>query len=343
MKMMFKRALAPLMAAGLMMTAGVALAAEIGSHSFKIAVVQVKEHPFSMGAQKFADIVAEKSGGKMKSKIFPGGTLGGDAQVISSLQGGTIDMTVVSTGLLSTMIKEYGVFYLPLMFDDVRVADAVVDGPVGTKLLEKLPEKGLVGLGYWEHGYRDTTNSKHPITKWEDMQGLKIRVIQIPIFVDIFNGVGANAVPMPFTELYTALEQKAVDGQETALPTIETAKFDEVQKYLTTTHHVYDPLVVLFSKKTWDKLSADERQILTDAAKEATPYQRELNRQREVEMLKAVQAKGMVVTDMSKEERARMRQHLQPVTDKYTQEVGADLVKEIFAEIDKARSQLAAK
>src|SRR5687768_8540683 len=97
--------------------------------------------------------------------------------------------------------------------------------PVGTKLLEKLPEKGLIGLGYWEHGYRDTTNSKHPITKWEDMQGLKIRVIQIPIFVDIFNGVGANAVPMPFTELYTALEQKAVDGQETALPTIETSKF----------------------------------------------------------------------------------------------------------------------
>jgi TRAP-type C4-dicarboxylate transport system substrate-binding protein len=148
---------------------------------------------------------------------------------------------------------------------------------------------------------------------------------------------------MPFTELYTALEQKAVDGQETALPTIETAKFDEVQKYLTTTHHVYDPLVVLFSKKTWDKLSADEQKILTDAVRQATPYQRELNRQREVEMIKNVQAKGMVVTDMSKEERARMREHLQPVTDKYTAEVGADLVKEIHAEIEKARAQLAAK
>ena len=160
MKTMFKSALAPLVAAGLLLSAGAAWAAEIGSHSFKIAVVQAKEHPFSMGAQKFADIVAEKSGGKMKAKVFSGGTLGGDAQVISSLQGGTIDVTMVSTGLLSTMIKEYGVFYLPLLFDDVRVADAVMDGPVGTKLLEKLPEKGLIGLGYWDLGFRHVTNSR---------------------------------------------------------------------------------------------------------------------------------------------------------------------------------------
>ena len=166
-------------------------------------------------------------------------------------------------------------------------------------------------------------------------RGFKVTIQKLDPYINIDPG---TLNPYEHGECYVT-----VDGQETALPTIETAKFDEVQKYLTTTHHVYDPLVVLFSKKTWDKLSADERQILTDAAKEATPYQRELNRQREVEMLKAVQAKGMVVTEMSKEERARMRQHLQPVTDKYTQEVGADLVKEIFAEIDKARAQLAAK
>ena len=343
MNRILKLAMVNLVAAGLLLSASASYAADIKDRNLKIALAQVKDHPFSLGAQKFADLVRDKSDGKIKFKLFPGATLGGDAQVISSLQGGTIDMTVVSTGLLSTMIKEYGVFYLPLIFDDVREADAVVDGPVGQKLLGRLPEKGLVGLGYWEHGYRDTTNSKRPVTKWEDLQGLKIRVIQIPIFVDIFNGLGANAVPLPFPELYTALETGAVDGQETALPTIETAKLDEVQKYLTTTHHVYDPLVVIFSKKTWDKLSEDERKILTDAAKEATPYQRELNRQREIQMIESVKAKGMTVTDMTKEERARMREHLKPVTEKYTKEVGEDLAKEVHAEIDKARVSLAGK
>ena len=338
-----KLAIAHLAAAGLLLSMGAGHAADVKERSLKIALAQVKEHPFSLGAQKFADLVAEKSGGKIKSKLFPGATLGGDAQVISSLQGGTVEATVVSTGLLSTMIKEYGVFYLPLIFDDVREADAVVDGPVGRKLLDRLPDKGLIGLAYWEHGYRDMTNNKRPVAKWEDMQGLKIRVIQIPIFVDIFNGLGANAVPMPFPELYTALEQGAVDGQETALPTIETAKFDEVQKYLSTTHHVYDPLVVLFSKKTWDRLSDDERRILAEAARETAPYQRQLNREREVRMLESVKAKGMVVTDLSREERARMREHLKPVTEKYTSEVGAELVEELYGEIAKARAGLAGK
>jgi tripartite ATP-independent transporter DctP family solute receptor len=336
-------AIANLVAVGLLLPMGAGHAADVQEHSMKIALAQVKDHPFSLGAQKFADLVSQKSDGKMTFKLFPGASLGGDAQVISSLQGGVIDVTVVSTGLISTMIKEYGVFYLPQVFEDVREADAVMDGPVGQKLLAKLPEQGLIGLAYWEHGYRDVTNSKHAVAKWEDLQGLKIRVIQIPIFIDIFNGLGANAVPMPFPEVYTALEQGAVDGQETALPTIETSKFDEVQKYLSTTHHVYDPLVVLFSKKKWDALSEDERQILAEAAKEATPYERQLNREREVKMLESVKTKGMTVTEFSRDERVRMREQLKPVTEKYTRELGAELVQEFYGEIAKARASLAGK
>ena len=337
MNVSFRRALVSLLAMNLLLPLGTSRAADIKDRNLRIAVVQVKEHPFSMGAQKFADLVNQKSGGKMKAKVFTGGTLGGDAQVISSLQGGTIDVTVVSTGLLQGMATEFGLFYLPLVFEDVREADAVLDGPLGQKLLDKLPEKRLIGLCYWEHGYRNVTNSKREIAKWEDIQGMKIRVIQIPIFVDIFNGLGANAVPMPFTELYTALEQKAVDGQENALATIETAKFNEVQKYLSTTRHVYDPLVVLFSKKTWDQLSPDERKIVADAAIEARPYQRKLNREREAQILKEMASKGMVVTDVTPQERVRMREHLKPVTEKYTKEFGEPLVKELNAEIAKAR------
>jgi TRAP-type transport system periplasmic protein len=343
MNIFSKLTVANLVAVGLLFPMGAGHAADVQERSMKIALAQVKDHPFSLGAQKFADVVSEKSDGKINFKLFTGAVLGGDVQVVSSLQGGVIDATVVSTGLLSTMIKEYGIFYLPQIFDDVREADAVMDGSVGQKLLAKLQDKGLIGLAYWEHGYRDVTNSKRPVAKWEDLQGLKIRVIQIPIFIDIFNGLGANAVPMPFPEVYTALEQGAVDGQETALPTIETSKFDEVQQYLSTTHHVYDPLVVLFSKKTWDALSDDERRILTEAAKETTPYQRQLNREREVKMLEDVKTKGMTVTEFSPEERVRMREQLKPVTEKYKQELGAELVEELYGEIAKARASLAGK
>lgn len=311
--------------------------AEVREQSFRFASVQSAEHPFSRGAKRFAELVAEKSGGKMKAKLFAGGTLGGDAQVISSLQGGTVDATFVSTGLLAPMNKEFGVYYLPMAFDSAQVADQVVDGPFGRKLLDKLPEHGLVGLAYWEHGFRSITNSKRPITKWEDIQGLKLRAIQIPIFVDIYNTLGANAVPMPFTELYTALESKAVDGQDNALPTIESARFDEVQKHLSLTRIVYDPLVVLFSKKTWDRLNADEQKVLGEAAREATLYQRRLNREREVAMVKAAPAKGMTVNELSEAERARLREQLKPVTEKYSKELDAALLNEFWAEIDKAR------
>ncbi|WP_298232991.1 TRAP transporter substrate-binding protein [uncultured Azohydromonas sp.] len=307
-------------------------------YSLKIASAQTADHPFSVGAQKFADLMSAKSSGRIKAKLFPGATLGGDAQVISSLQGGTIDITVVSTGLLSTMNKDFAVYYLPMVFNDAREADAVVDSPFGKKLLDKLPEKGLVGLAYWEHGFRNVTNSKRPITKWEDFQGLKFRVIQIPIFVDIYTTLGANAVPMPFPELYTALEQKAVDGQETALPTIATANFAEVQKYLSTTRIVYDPLVVLISKKTWDRMSPQDQKIVADAAQEATDYERKLNREREAAMLKESPAKGMAVNDVPQAERERMRERLKPVTEKFAKQIDPVLLAEFMSEVAKARN-----
>lgn len=312
-------------------------ATEIKEYSLKIASAQTAEHPFSLGATKFAELMAAKSEGKIKAKLFPGATLGGDAQVISSLQGGTVDFTIVSTGLLSTMNKDFAVYYLPMAFNEAKEADAVVDGPFGQKLLAKLPEKGLVGLTYWEHGFRNVTNSKRPITKLEDFQGLKLRVIQIPIFVDIYNGLGANAVPIPFPELYTALEQKAVDGQETALSTIDTANLAEVQRFLSNTRIVYDPLVVLISKKTWDRMNTDEQKIVVDSAKEATAYERKTNREREAAMLSVSPAKGMAVNDVAAGERDRIRDHLKPVTEKYSKLIDPTVLAEFMSEVTKAR------
>lgn len=315
----------------------VALADEIRDQKFRFASVQVADHPFSQGAKKFAELIEKNSNGKMKAKLFAGGTLGGDAEVISSLQGGVIDATFVSTGLIAPMDENFGIFYLPMVFDSSEEADKVVDSEFGQKMLDRLQSQGLVGLTYWEHGFRESSNSKRPITKLEDYQGLKLRVIQIPIFVDIYKALGVNPVPISFSEVYTALEQKAIDGQETALPTFKSAKFDEVQKYLSQTQIVYDPLVVLFSKATWDKLNADEQKVIQESAIEATEYQRDLNR-KTINSVVEGSREGFTVNQMSQEERQRMRDHLKPVIDTYTKNLDPVIVEEFWTEVNKAKA-----
>ena len=314
-------------------------AQNVGSRTFRVAYVQAKDHPHGLGAQRFADLVQQKSGGKMKVTTFGSGTLGGDAQVISSLQGGTIDMTMVSPGLLVGLEKEYALLDLPFLFNNYQEVDAVLDGPVGKKLLEKLPAKGLIGLGYWDHGFRNVTNSKRPILKLEDLAGLKIRVIQIAQFIEMFNTLGANAVPMSFTELYTALETKTVDGQENPLATVEASKFYEVQKFASLTQHVYNPLVTIFSKKTWDRLSPDERKIIQDAANEAGAYERKVSRETNEKAAEVLKGKGMAVNPIAPQEIERMREKVKPVTDKFVKEGGEALAQEIYAEIAKVRGK----
>jgi tripartite ATP-independent transporter DctP family solute receptor len=328
-----------LILAGSMMLTGVSHAADIKERTLKFAFVQMMDNHWGAGAKKFADVVSEKSGGKIKIRLYPNGVLGGDIQTISALQGGTLDISMMGAGVLVGVVKEYVLFDLPFLFNSPQEADAALDGPPGQKLLAKLPEKGLVGLSYWEHGFRSLTNSRKPVEKWEDIQGLKIRVIQAPLYLDLFNTVGANAVPMPLPELYTALETGTVDGQENPLVSIESSKFYEVQKYLSTTRHVYNPLLVMFSKKTWDKLSEDERKLMQEAADEVKPYQRQVHRDMEAKVLATLKGHGMTVTEVSEAERERMREKVKPVTEKYTREAGEELVNEMYAEIEKVRSQ----
>jgi tripartite ATP-independent transporter DctP family solute receptor len=331
--------LASFVAWSLLFLAGAGYAADIKERSLKVGFVQAKDHPQGVSLEKFAEAVSRNSEGKIKIRIFGDGTLGGDAAVISSLQGGTVEMTLVATGLLTGHVKDFGIFDLPFLFNDYKEADAVLDGPIGKKLLEKLPEKGLVGLTYWDHGFRNLTNSRRPIAKAEDIQGLKIRVLQLPIHIDMFNTLGANAVPMPFPELYTALETKAVDGQENTFSSIETSKFDEVQKYVSTTNHVYQPLILLFSKKIWDQLSGDERKILLDAAAEVQPEVRKLSRDANVKALENLKAKGMIVTAVAPDTITQMREKLKPVTEKHAKQLGEALVNEMHAEIEKVRGR----
>ncbi|QRF56438.1 TRAP transporter substrate-binding protein [Variovorax paradoxus] len=317
--------------------AGVADAQNIQERNFKFAFVNQKEHPQGMGAQRFAEIVEKKSGGKMKVKLFASGVLGGDAAVISSLQGGTVDLTMAIPGLLSGMAKEFSLFDLPFLFNNEKEADVVLDGPVGRKLLDKLPEKGLIGLTYFEHGFRNVTNSRRPVARMEDLQGLRLRVMQIPVMIDAFGALGANPSPLPLPEVYTALEQRAVDGQENPYSLVEASKYYEVQRYGSDTRHAFNPVVLLFSKKVWDRLSEDERMILRDAARETQPFQRAANRDVNARAAEFLKSKGMVLTEFSAQERERLRDKLKPVTDKYVRQIDPALTQELFSELGKVR------
>ena len=336
-----KPALKRIAAAVLIAVAGVssALAADIKERNIKFPIVNQIDHPQGIGAKKFAELVEQKSGGKMKVKIYPGGSLGGELQVASAMQGGTIEASSMAPAQLVGMVKEFVVLDFPFAFANEREADFVLDGPVGRKLMDKLPEKGLIGLGYMEQGYRSISNSKRPITRLEDIQGLKIRTIQNPLYLDMLNALGANAVPMPFPELYTALEQKAVDGQENPYATVEASKFYEVQKYFSNTRHIYNSQMMMVSKKFWDQLSADEKKVLQDASNEASAYQRKVAREMSDKSRQALIKNGMQINDIAPQELQRMRDKVKPVIDKYSAQVGTPLVTEFYAELEKARKQ----
>jgi TRAP-type transport system periplasmic protein len=314
-----------------------AIAADLQERSIKLGIGLAETHPQGLGVKKFAELVENKSGGKMKVKNYYSGSIGDDLRMVSALQGGVQEMTIPSTAPMVGIIKEFGVFDLPFLFNNEKEADAVLDGPFGKKLLDKLPPKGLVGLCYWENGFRQLTNSRRQVAKAEDVQGLKVRVMQNPTYLEMFNGLGANAIAMPFTELYTALDMKTVDAQENPIPTIQTSKFNEVQKYLSLTKHTYSPFVVLVSKKFWDKLTPDEKKVLEESCVEARDYQRKVSREANVRILDELRKSGMQVSEVPPQELAKMREKVKPVTDKFTKEFGEDVVKELQAEIAKVR------
>lgn len=292
-------------------------------------------HPQTTGGRKFAELVEKKSNGRIKITVYSSAQLGNDGQMQAALRGGTQEFTVPSTATLANLVKELSVFALPFAFASEKQAEAVMDGPFGQKIMDKLAEKDLIGLGYWEHGFRGISNSKRPIAKMDDIGGLKIRVMQNSLYIDMLTGLGANPMPLPVNELYSALETKAVDGQENPTSVMEIQKFYDVQKYYTDTRHAYDAQMLIASKKFMDKLSATDQNLIREAAREATLFQRQairdLNASSRVMLVKS----GMQFTEITDAERARMREKLQPVIAKYRSVIGEDTVKEFYDVIAK--------
>jgi tripartite ATP-independent transporter DctP family solute receptor len=290
-------------------------------------------------AKVFAEQVEKASGGKMKVRAIGAAALGPDTQMQQALIGGAQEMMVGSTATLVGITKEMALWDTPFLFNNAKEADAVLDGPIGQKVMDKLQDKGLVGLAYWENGFRNLTNSKRPVTKLEDLNDVKLRVMQNNVYLDSFKILGANAVPMPFSELFSALETKTVDGQENPYNTILSSKFYEVQKYLSVTNHVYSPWIVTVSKKWWDGLSKTEQKILLDAARVSRDFERKDTRDEAAKALGDLKAKGMQVNELSVAEVNRMRDKLTHVNASIATNVGMDLWGDTQKELTRLRAK----
>ena len=287
----------------------------------------------------FADAVEKASGGKMRVRAVGAAALGPDVQMQQALIGGAQEMMVGSTATLVGITKEMALWDTPFLFNNAKEADAILDGPIGQKVIDKLQEKGLVGLVYWENGFRNLTNSKRPVQKMEDLDGIKLRVMQNNVYLDSFKMLGANAVPMPFSELFSALETKTVDGQENPYNTILSSKFYEVQKFLSVTNHVYSPWIVLASKKWWDGLSKDEQKVLLDAARASRDFERKDTRDEAARAVAELKGKGMQINELPPAEVGRMRDKLTRVNAGIAANVGMDLWTETQAALAAQRAK----
>jgi tripartite ATP-independent transporter DctP family solute receptor len=312
-----------------------ALAQDIQERVIRFGHINNTDHPVSAGVKKFTELVAAKSGGKIQVKEFPASQLGNELQQQSALQGGVQEMTAPATSSLAGIVKEYGVFDFPFIVSNFKQADALFDGPLGQQLAARMPEKGLVVLGYWDLGFRNVTNSKHPITKPEDLEGLKLRVIPNPVFLETFKAFKANPLPMPFNELYNALESKAVDGQENPFSVILSNKFYEVNKFVSATNHVYAANIMLMSKKFWDRLSPAEQKLLQEAAAETVAYQRAFSRDAAARAVGELKNKGMAFNELAPEQLARMRAAVKPIHEKFSETYDPAVVKTFMTELER--------
>ena len=320
---MIKRRTLVTLAAGLTLAAAPAFA-QFQDRTIKFTNGVNEDHPVGVGVKKMQEILAAKTGGKLKIQAFWGGAAGGDLPATQALRAGTQEMVCTSSSPLVGIVKELGVFDLPFLFANEKEADAVLDGPAGAYFNKKLEEAGLV-------------NSRKPVAKVEDFDGIKLRVMQNNIFLDTFRTLGTNAVPMAFGEVFTALETKTIDGQENPFVTIETSKFNEVQKYLSVTRHAYTPFLVLYSKKLWDQLSPQEQAVLREAAVEGQKVQRAANRTLNEKSLTSLKTKGMQVNEISAAEQRRMFEKVKPVYDKNVPTIGAEAVNVVLDALKKAR------
>ncbi|MDK2926769.1 MAG: TRAP-type transport system periplasmic protein [Bacillota bacterium] len=292
--------------------------------TLRLAHVVNEKDGFHVAATKFKELVEQKTGGQVKIEIYPNATLGDERTLLEGMQMGTVDMGVITDGPIANFLPEIAAFELPFLFKSREEAYQVLDGSVGQEVLNNLSKVNLKGLAFAERGFRNLTNSKRPVNKPEDVKGLKIRVMENPVYIDTFKALGANAVPMAWTEALTALQQGTIDGQENPVNVIYAFKLYETQKHLALTRHTYAPATIMMSQQVWSSFPADVQQVLVAAAKEAAAYERRWNAEQEEGQLKELKDKGMQITEP---DAAPFQAAVQSVYEKNQDKYGALVTK----------------
>lgn len=300
---------------------------------YTVSTVIGAPFPWGLSAQKWVDLVKEKSGGRIVMKMYPGAQLvGGDqTKEFTAMRQGVIDMSVGSTINWSPQVAELNLFSLPFLMPDFKAIDAITSGPAGKKIFDIIASKDVVPLAWGENGFRELSNSKHAVKKPEDLKGLKIRVVGSPLFNETFTALGANPTQMSWADAQPALSTGAVDGQENPLSIYHVAKLHTIgQKYLTLWGYVADPLIFAVSKKVWTTFSAADQKIIAEAALEAGKYGREIARKgitaEDPALLKEIEANGVTITRLTADEQKAFQKATVAVYDKWKARIGAELV-----------------
>jgi TRAP-type transport system periplasmic protein len=317
---------------GIGLTAGSAMAQ---AKVLKISNGINEQHPSYLAGKKFEEILEAKLPGKYDVQVYANSQLGDDVRATEAVRMGTLEMVTTSASPLTGLVAQFNVFDLPFIVPSEKAADAIYDGPVGAKLAATLEAKGIKLLAYYENGFRQLTNSVREVKTPADLKGLKIRTMQNPIHLEAFRAMGANPTPMPFSEVFTAMQQKTIDGQENPIPTIWLSKFYEVQKYLSLTGHVYGPHITLINKKLFDSFPPDHQKIIIEAAKESAVFQRALNRKMNKEFVDNLKKAGVTVTELTPDQKKPFQAAVASVYTNWEPKIGKDMMDEFKATCEK--------
>lgn len=319
---------AGLATAALITAAAPAAAQDMPELELKFGHPYNEEHPLAKGAQMFADIIAEKSDGKITIAVFPNSTIGSSRDLVEAMQIGAVDFALVPTTNVASFYAPLDIFYLPFLFRDKEHAYAVADGPVGQKLYADMLEKiGIRTLGMYESGFRTITTRDTKVEMPDDMKGIKFRVVNNPLNVSTFKALGANPTPMALSEVFTGLQQGTVDGQDNPVGNVKAFGFDKVQKNITLSHHQWAGIMFLADDKMWAELPDNVKELFAETALETQEWERKALNEQEGEFLAEMEAGGMVVTGLTPEQSKAFQDAMEPVWNEYREKLGAEFIQ----------------
>ncbi|MDP2033475.1 MAG: TRAP transporter substrate-binding protein [Polaromonas sp.] len=289
------------------------------------------QDPYASGARAFQSAVERETRGSVKVQLFPNRQLGDERQMMEGMRFGTVDAGVITNAVIAQLEPAFSVNDLPFLFANEAQAHKVLDGAVGAELARRLATKSIVVLGYMEGGFRNMINNKRPVNTPGDVAGVKYRVMQNPVFIDMFNSMGGSAVPMAWGETFTAVQQGTIDGLEIPLAVIDANKYSDVTKFLSLTNHTYSMIGLLISKRTMDKLTPEQRAAVVNAAKSATAIQRQVSLADAKATLGKLEKNGMKINTVS--DVGAFRKSVSPVYDKFRKSDAGPLLEQVLASV----------